>query len=135
MISHYFNLPNYSWNVYVFYNTDNSYDVEGILSMLQLAGVSAYEYTLAYTNMMDNTMDTGFCYSNCNNGISIIVIAKTSTPAQFMNSFIHETRHLERHIERTFHIDPFSEEAATLAGDIAEKMFDKAKLFLCKCYS
>jgi len=35
-----------------------------------------------------------------------------------MNSFIHEIRHLERHIEQVYDIDPYGEEAAYLAGDI-----------------
>lgn len=133
MIRQRFYLSNYDWNVYVFYNTDG-FDVEDIMAMLQLIGVSAFEYTVALTNMLANTMDTGFCYSNYGNRTSVMVIAQTSTPEQFMNSFVHETRHLERHIEREVGINPFSEEAAYLAGSIAEEMFPKARIFLCKCY-
>lgn len=129
-----FTIPDYDWDVFVFYNTD-SIDAEEVLAMLQIIEVSAFDYTIALTNMMADNVDTGFCYSNYSNRKSVLVISETSTPEQFMNSFIHEIRHLERHIEYAFNIDPYGEEAAYLAGTIGELMFPKAKLFMCKCYS
>lgn len=38
------------------------------------------------------------------------------------------------HIEERFSINPFSEEAAYLAGFVAQRMYPKAKRFLCKCH-
>lgn len=134
MIRQKFTIPGYDWDVFVFYNTDNI-DAEEVLALLQVIEVSAFDYTVALTNMMENNTDTGFCYSNFNKRKSVLVISETSTPAQFMNSFIHEVRHLERHVEYALSIDPYSEEAACLAGTIGELMFPKARLFMCKCYA
>jgi len=61
----------------------------------------------------------------------VLVISGTSTPRQFMDSFIHEVRHLERHMEQACGIDPYSEEAAYLAGHIGGLMFPVARKFLC----
>lgn len=129
-----FTIPDYGWEVFVFYNT-GSMDAEEVLAMLQVIGVSAFDYTVALTNMMSNTLDTGFCCSNYSSRKSVMVISETSTPEQFMNSFMHETRHLERHIENALGIAPYGEEAAYLAGIIGGLMFPKARLFMCKCYS
>lgn len=133
MIKQYFRIADYDWNVYVYYNVSHVYAKE-ILALLQKVGVSEYDYTEAYYNLTSKSLDRGLCYSNFKDKTSVLVISPTSTSSQFMNSLIHEIRHLERHIEYVFGIDPFSEEAAYLAGTIAEEMFPKAKLFMCKCY-
>lgn len=134
MIRQKFTIPEYDWDVFVFYNTDGL-DTEDILAMLQVIGVSAFDYTVALSNMVSNTLNTGFCYSNLRSKQSVMVISETSTPAQFMNSLVHEIRHLCSHVEQVFNIDPGSEQAAYLAGTIGELMFPRAKFFLCKCYS
>jgi hypothetical protein len=64
----------------------------------------------------------------------LIVISSTSTPAQFMNSLFHEQYHLISHIVEEYNINPFSEEAAYLAGFVGQRMYPKAKHFLCKCH-
>lgn len=61
-----------------------------------------------------------------------MVISRTSTPAQFLNSWLHEMRHLSRHIERACGISPYGEEAAYLAGDIGQRMFPVARKFICE---
>ncbi len=61
-----------------------------------------------------------------------MVIALTSSPAQFQNSLDHEKGHLCRHISRAFGIDPYSEEEQYLAGEIGQSMFPVAKRFLCE---
>lgn len=63
---------------------------------------------------------------------TVMVISLTSTPAEFLNSWLHEMRHLSRHIELTCGISPYGEEAAYLAGDIGHRMFPVAKNFICE---
>jgi len=62
----------------------------------------------------------------------MLVISDTSSPRQFMDSFIHEIRHLESHIEQAYDIDPYSEEAAYLAGHIGFLMFPAVRKFFCE---
>lgn len=61
-----------------------------------------------------------------------MVIAKTSSPEEFQNSWDHEKQHLCRHIVQAYGISPFGEEAAYLAGCVGQKMFPVAKQFLCE---
>lgn len=51
-----------------------------------------------------------------------------------MNSLFHEQYHLISHIVEEYNINPFSEEAAYLAGFVGQRMYPKAKHFLCKCH-
>ena len=84
----------------------------------------------ARENMEQDKLNTGICYSSPSKQ-SIIVIAKTSSPNEFMSSLAHEQKHLCSHIEQFYHIDSNSEEAAYLAGDVAKTMFPIAKKYMC----
>lgn len=88
----------------------------------------------AYRNMSSCQLNSGITYSNNTQKHSLIVISSTSTPAQFMNSLFHEQYHLISHIVEEYNINPFSEEAAYLAGFVGQRMYPKAKHFLCKCH-
>lgn len=133
MIRQYFRLPEYDWGVYVYYYVDRYY-AEEILSLLEGIGIARYDYTEASDNLYSGKINKGLCYSNFKDRLSVLVISDTSSPQQFMNSFVHEARHLERHIEQALNISPYGERASYLAGTIAQYMFPKAKYFLCDCY-
>jgi len=133
MVSQRFALGEYGWKVHAFYHAEGSH-VKEILSLLRYIGVQDLDYEEAFENLTSMVLDRGLCYSNLDKRVSVLVISPSSSPSQFMNSLIHEIRHLGNHIEKAFGINPHSEKAAYLAGTIGEKMFPKAKLFLCRCY-
>lgn len=132
MLKQYFTIPKYNWEVYVYYYV-TCYYLNEILFKLRTLGCSEKLLEDAYINMASCKLNTGITYSN-NNNTSLIVISKTSTPSQFMNSLFHEQYHLVSHIIEKFNIDYSSEEAAYLAGFIAYTMFPKSKTFLCNCH-
>ena len=86
----------------------------------------------ARRNLMAGNLNTGLTYSDFAGRNTVMVISLTSTPAEFLNSWLHEMRHLSRHIEQAFGISPYGEEAAYLAGDIGQRMFPVAKNFICE---
>lgn len=61
-----------------------------------------------------------------------MVIAKTSSPDEFANSYDHEKGHLAKHIALAYYINPYGEEFQYMSGDIAKKMFPVAKMFMCE---
>lgn len=124
-----FTIPKYKWNVAVYYYT-NSYDIETIISKMKEMGAKRVYLEDARENMEQDRLNTGICYSSPSKH-SIVVIAKTSSPDEFMNSLAHEQKHLCSHIEQFYHIDSNSEEAAYLAGDVAKLMFPIAKKYMC----
>jgi hypothetical protein len=54
---------------------------------------------------------------------SIVVINKPTTLEEFVNVYNHEKNHLEMHICEAYNIDPHSEEAAELSGNLAKCLF------------
>lgn len=131
MIRQHFTLPSYDWHVYVYYAIDCYYAHE-IISILKSIGCSPSDLQKAWGNLSSCKLDTGLTYSNFKNRTSVMVISLSSSADEFQNSFDHEKGHLAQHIIQANDIDPFSEEAQYLAGEIGQKMFKVAKKFLCE---
>lgn len=131
MITQDFYLPKYDWHVRVYYAV-TTYWRDRILKDLYHIGCRGVELARARENLTDGLMNTGITYSNLRNGETVMVISLTSSPAEFLNSWLHEMRHLSRHIEQSRGISPYGEEAAYLAGTIGQKMFPVAKSFICE---
>lgn len=134
MLKQKFTIDKYDWKVEVYYYID-CYYTDVIINRLKQLGATKDILKDAFDNISSCKLNTGLTYSNINNRHSLIVISNTSSPSQFMNSLVHEIRHLSNDIEDAFNILPRREEASYLSGYIAECMFKKAKYFLCKCYS
>lgn len=131
MITQDFYLPRYGWHVRVYYAV-TTYWRDRILHDLQRIGCRGDQLERARRNLTDGFRNTGLTYTNFEDGETVMVISLTSSPAEFLNSWEHEKKHLARHVEQAFGIDPYSEEAAYLEGGIAQKMFPVAKNFLCE---
>ena len=124
-------IPEYDWHVRIYYAV-TTYWSDRIISDMFRTGCRDGQLYRAYCSLMKGDLDTGITYSNFLRKETVMVISLTSTPAQFLNSWEHEKKHLARHIEQAFGIDPYSEEAAYLEGDIAQRMFPVAKRFICE---
>lgn len=131
MIAQDFFLDKYDWHVRVYYAV-SSYWTERIVSDLELIGCRGNNLRRSYESLKRGDLNTGMTYSNLRKGETVMVISLTSSPKEFLNSWMHEMRHLSRHIEQAYGIDPYGEEAAYLAGIIGQKMFGTAKRFICE---
>lgn len=103
-----------------------------IMDDLRSIGCRGKNLRVAYNNLSEGKVDTGLTYSNYDRRETVMVIARTSTPAQFLNSYDHERKHLEAHIADEFNLDPWGEETAYLCGEIGQQMYPVAKEFLCE---
>lgn len=61
--------------------------------------------------------------------LSYTIINNASTIVEFLGTFNHEKNHIKMHICKTLHIDPFSEEASILSGNLAKSIY----LAVIKC--
>ena len=52
-----------------------------------------------------------------------MIINKSTSMEEFVNTYNHEKNHLEMHICDEFKINPHSEEAAELSGNLAKCLF------------
>ena len=87
-----FTIPKYNWDVCAYYYTDG-YDVETIISKMTERGAKKVYIEDARENMEKDNLNTGICYSSPSKQ-TIIVIAKTSSPDEFMSSLAHEQKNL-----------------------------------------
>lgn len=121
-----------NWTIYAYYATSQYY-VDEIMERLWEIGVDGKHARQAFDNLSSGKVNTGLCYSNYASRKSVLVIALTSSPAEFINSWHHELEHLEGHIGKVFGLDPTGEEIAYLSGDIAMEMYPKIKHLICDC--
>lgn len=99
---------------------------------LMSIGCAGMDLLRARHNLTVGDLDTGLTNSDFAGRNTVMVISLTSSPAEFLNSWLHEMRHLSRHIEQACGISPYGEEAAYLAEEIGQRMFPVAKRFICE---
>lgn len=117
------------WKITCYYAVTH-YEVEEILQTMERAGADDESLERAYDNLFSSNLNTGLCYSG--NGESVLVISCASSPAQFLNSLVHELHHLASHIASALGYDQKGEEACYIAGETAERMYKVANKFLCE---
>lgn len=117
------------WKITCYYAVTH-YEVEEILQTMERAGADDESLERAYENLSSGNLNTGLCYSG--DGESVLVISCASSPAQFLNSLVHELHHLASHIASALGYDQKGEEACYIAGETAERMYIVANKFLCE---
>lgn len=111
----------YNWSVEVYIILDRS-NIDSILDSLLRIRPSKKVIRSAHQNLMTDE-NTGFTYSNPKLRKSLMVINRSSSMEEFINTYNHEKNHVEMHMCEELGIDPYSEEAAYLSGDLAQHLF------------
>lgn len=134
MIRQKIHLHKYDWVVDICYDVRPK-NADTILDELWSMGCQLRHLHKAERLLKSGVANEGLTYTDHINKHTLVVIGHTSDIFQCINSLEHETNHLEMHICEHFDIDPFSEEASYLSGDIKEAIARNAwrtmkKLFL-----
>lgn len=120
-----FKMDQYNWCVTIYYTVDEKQKSE-ILTELKELQPDKQTLERLERNLINAEPDTGFIYSSFYKQRSIIVIHKASSIGEFVNTFVHEKNHLEMHICEALDINPYSEEAAILSGQIGQVIIEEA---------
>lgn len=115
----------FDWCITIYYTVDNS-QKKDIICKLEELGCDKETVSSITRNLENATEDTGFTYSNYEKRCSIVVIHKASSIGEFINTFEHEKNHLEMHICEALDINPYSEKAAHMSGDLAQLILEEA---------
>lgn len=86
---------------------------------------------MAARNLEAGLTDTGLTYSNMDAKKSIIVLSKTSSKAEFANTWFHELIHCANHIALANDLDPMGEPIAYVGGELARSMQPIAARLMC----
>lgn len=120
-----FKIRKYDWDVIIYYTVDEKQKTEIVTELKELQP-DKETFERLERNLMNSELDTGFIYSNFYKHYSLIVIHKASSIGEFVNTIVHEKNHLEMHICEALDINPYSEKAAILSGELAMQMLNEA---------
>ena len=104
------------WNVTILYETTCD-DIDFIIRILKAINCPNYYIKKALDNLEECKLNSGLTYSNLRLQSSIIIVNKTSSFAQLINTISHEYYHLICHISKTLEIED-EEELANLNGNL-----------------
>lgn len=104
------------WNVTILYETTCD-DIDFIIRILKAINCPNYYIQKALDNLEECKLNSGLTYSNLRLQSSVIIVNKTSSFAQLINTISHEYYHLICHISKILEIED-EEELANLNGNL-----------------
>ena len=125
-------LPRYDWLIKAYFAV-SCYWVDEIMSELAYAGANEEEMRLSYISLTSGNLNEGICFSDKYSRTSIMVVAKTSSAAEFYDSTVHEFCHMAGQIARIIGADPAGEDVAYMVGDMARDFYPSIRHLLCDC--
>ena len=106
----------YNWRVTILYECTCD-DIDYIIRILKDINCPIKYIKEALHNLQTCNLNIGLTYSNTNLQSSVIVVNKTSSFAQLINTIAHEYFHLIYHISKILEIED-EEELAYLNGNL-----------------
>ena len=106
----------YDWKITIVYETTCD-DIDFIIKTLNDINCPKYYINRALDNLEECKLNSGLTYSNSKLKSSVIIISKTSSFAQLINTISHEYFHLICHISQSLNIKD-EEELANLNGNL-----------------
>lgn len=122
----------YDWLVHIYYDTTVE-DTWRVAERLYKVGCPLRGIRKSIGNLASGLPNMGLTYSNGGERESVMSLGRTVSAEQFLNTWQHEVIHLNRQMCLSLGIDPFSERAAYLAGDIAQYMYPVLSHYICGC--
>ena len=120
MIAQYIQLGDRDWNVLLYYNVSKDDFVEIADSLRQLD--CPKEDVIKSLSVL-RRKNTGFTFTNTDYKMSIVCIGEATNVGQFVNTAIHEAKHVQSHICDYYGIEEDSETAAYLIGHLVHRMY------------
>lgn len=120
MTSQYIKVGKY-WNVLVYYNADYK-DLPEIEDALYQVDCPEEDID-AVLHVIYKNSNTGFTFSNSDYYMSVVCISETTSAEEFVNTAVHEAKHVQSHICEYYNIPEDSEEAAYIIGHIVSEMY------------
>ena len=114
-----------SWNVIILYECTCD-DIDYIIRILKDINCPNKYIKEALHNLQTCNLNIGLTYSNTQLQSSVIVINKTSSFAQLINTIAHEYFHLICHISKILEIED-EEELAYLNGNLNMRSYNFVK--------
>lgn len=132
MIKQIFYCKSCDWQFYVYYVVTKPHANE-ILECLAEIGCNGENLSKAYNNLTSGKCDTGLTYTNHFTHETVVVIAKTSTALQFLQSLTHEFGHAANHIAQYYDLPLDGEDVRYISDSLLERTWPISRELLCDC--
>ena len=109
------------WTVDFLFATKR-YDVDGVLACLYDAYAPDSVLEQAEDLMLSCDYNCGFTYTNQSRRRAVVLVGPTTSGEEFLNTMVHEVRHLADAIAASLGVPLDSERPAYLSGDTAKAL-------------
>lgn len=92
--------------------------------------INGYWKIIVVYNVYLGQDNAGFTHTDFKRKRSIVGIGKTTSRGQFINTIVHEAKHVQSHICNYYDVPEDGEQAAYLIGYITMQMFEVFKSLL-----
>lgn len=94
------------------------------------------DYEARKACMVLSRKNNGYTFTDLEGQYTLMFASETTSTEEMFDTITHELKHITEHISGYFGVDPKSEEAAYLQGEIAKRMFPAVVLAVCpKCHN
>ena len=129
MIQQGFHIGDKDWYVMCSYDICTQKDLRAIEQLLYECGGKPKSIDEAISVLKQD--NTGFTYTSFDDKITVIFIGHATSEDEMYNIIQHELKHAVEHISEYYDVDPKSETAAYLQGEIARNMYAAAVYIVC----
>lgn len=128
-----FYLGNRDWWVMASLGIDGTEDLREVYE--SLLSVGCPDYKAREVCMTLSQPNKGYTLTDYNGKYSLMFVSRATDASQMYDSIDHEKKHIVEHVSNYYGVDPKSEEAAYLAGELGRLIFPAATYMICpKCH-
>lgn len=114
-------LEKYDWNVIVCH-VANQEDVDEAMDLLSSIDCKGQPLLDAYDHISTDSSNKGLTYTNVSKKTSVVLICKSTSEGEYINSLTHEMFHVVAHICNHLGIDIQGEEPCYLMGWLCQSI-------------
>lgn len=116
------------WTI-LFYYCVSVKDFDSVVETSISLGCPLNEATRA-ADIVSKQLNTGLTVSDLDKKISFVCVSNATSRPQFVNTVIHELKHVQSHICEYYGVDESSEQAAYLIGYLALRVYKTLSKFI-----
>lgn len=120
----------YDWEIIVFYDVDCK-DKYSVISALMDIGCKGINLSDSIKLVESCHLNDGLTFANYKTLEMVVMISKTTTPAEFLNTMVHELHHMAEFIANEAEIPQTGEEISYISGELSMKMHPIAVKWIC----
>lgn len=130
MIGQYFNIPEYDWDVKVYYGV-TKHDIDFCLRKLRKLTTQFKHRKECINTLYTDKKDRAYIYSSYRIKETVIFIGVHSSTGELVDTIAHEANHIKSHIASVYNLDEKDEEVCYVIGNVVKQMSEVFIPIIC----